>query len=262
MVWTGEGLYLFTGAAAMFEPAESLWRSLAYPPVTPSHPLTAAWTGTEVVLIGYQVHPPRFENNIFAVAYGPEGECCRRLPDPPIDLSYGRALWTGNRLLLIGGFEGGPRGAASSVGFAAYEPAADTWTTLDPAPLDGRRELSATWTGGSLIAVDYFLRAAEWNPESGWRTLPDVPVAQAQCFPRTTTIEGGVFVWYCRQAAMYDTAAEQWIPIATPDLDPHAVSTSCLPVAAQDVVLMWCGNGDGAEPFFWEIDPDATEARS
>ena len=120
--------------------------------------------------------------------------------------------------------------------------------------------MTAAWTGTSLLAIDYHLNSARWQPGSGWTRLPSLPFEFAACFPQATSIGDTVFVWYCRQAALYDTATESWQRIPTPEIDPHAVSTSCLPVAAATTVLMWCGNGDGSEPFFWEIDPSQTLA--
>lgn len=256
--WTGREAFVFTGATALYSLEQDRWRSLADPPVSPSHPLAAAWTGREVILVGYEQHPPHFADNVFAVAYGPEGRCCRRLPDPPIDLSYGHLIWTGDDLLLIGGFRAADD-SEDTIEFAAYDPDRDTWTELPPPPLSGGGEVAASWTGASLIAVDYNLQTARWQPESGWSRLPKVPFEFASCFPRTAAIGTTVFVWYCRNAALYDQAGEVWLQIAAPELDPHAVSTSCLPIAATATVLMWCGNGDGAEPFFWEIDPTAVE---
>ncbi len=247
-VWTGDELFVFTGAAAMYQPATDLWRQLAYPGVTPSHPLAAAWTGSEIVVIGYEVHPPEASDALFATAYGPRGECCRPLPPPPIHVTYGQAVWTGEHVLLVGGFA--PDDIAM---LAAYDPVAATWLELEPPPLSGADRLAATWTGDRLVVVDRHLDSAAWTPEDGWRALGRAPIEPAGCFPQTAAADGRVFLWYCRQAAVLDGGT--WVPVQVPAMDPHAVSTSCRPEPAGGEILMWCGNGDGAAPFFWRFDP-------
>jgi hypothetical protein len=62
------------------------------------------------------------------------------------------AVWTGKRLLLVGGQTGcaGCPGAFARRGLV-YDPKADRWSSLPPAPLRGRLDSAVVWTGGSLI---------------------------------------------------------------------------------------------------------------
>ena len=100
--------------------------------------------------------------------------------------------------------------------------------------------------------IDAALDAAVWNPDAGWLSLPELPFAERGCYPRAIPFANSVFVWHCRDAAWLDPASETWIDVATPELPSHTVSTSCLPVATTSTILLWCGNGDGSPPLFFE----------
>jgi hypothetical protein len=241
------------------DPDQAAWGSASFAPVVPKHQIAATWTGDEVIAVGYGEDPGLPWDNTFAVAVDPDSGCCRSVPPPPIDLTYGDVFWTGDHVLLIGGLERHVEAASATPGFARYDPRSDTWTELEAPPLDGARELTAAWTDQGLVVVDWLMRSAVWNEGTGWQALAKAPFEFRECFPQAVTVGEVVFVWYCRQAALLDTSTWVWTPIATPQLDPHAVSTSCQPVAADDAVLMWCGNSP-AEPMFWQINPQATIA--
>jgi hypothetical protein len=222
----------------------------------PSNQLAATWTGNEIIGVGYETYTASSRDNTFTVGMTPGEDCCRTLSPPPIDLSYGHAFWTGEDVLLIGGLARHVETTSSRPGFARYDPDTDVWTELDPPPLDGARGLTAAATDEGIVVIDWLMRTALWN-EAGWETLTDAPFEFHGCFPQAVTVGDVVFVWYCRQAALLDTSTGRWSLVAAPQLDPHAVSTSCQPVAADQRVLMWCGNNPAA-PMFWEIDPVAT----
>ena len=257
--WTGDKLVAFAEGVSAIDPDDGVWDSASYPPTVPSHQLAAAWTGDEVIGVGYGEDPGVPWDNTFAVAVTPGDTCCRSVPPPPIDLTYGQAFWTGEHVLLIGGLERHVETASAMPGFARYDPRSDAWTELERPPLDGARELSAAWTDKGLVVVDWLMRSAIWDNENGWQRLQNAPFEFHECFPQAVAVGDVVFVWYCRQAAILDTSTLQWTLVATPELDPHAVSTSCQPVTANELVLMWCGNSPAA-PMFWEIDPGATVA--
>lgn len=50
-------------------------------------------------------------------------------------------MWTGTRLLLLGGVRNG----------LAYDPKADRWSAIPAAPLPRRLVPTAVWTGHSLL---------------------------------------------------------------------------------------------------------------
>ena len=60
------------------------------------------------------------------------------------------AVWTGSRLLLWGGTTS-PGGTVVPRHGLAYDPRTNRWSPLPQAPLAGRLQPTAVWTGRSLI---------------------------------------------------------------------------------------------------------------
>jgi hypothetical protein len=61
------------------------------------------------------------------------------------------AVWTGKRLLLWGGETGTPGDFVIPPHGLAYDPKADRWSPLLQAPLKGRLDPLAVWTGHAMI---------------------------------------------------------------------------------------------------------------
>ncbi|MGH8976398.1 MAG: hypothetical protein ACRD0C_24685, partial [Acidimicrobiia bacterium] len=75
--------------------------------------------------------------------------------DPFLD---GKAMaWTGNRVVLWGGgrYNGDADAPPSEVprdpDGMAYDPAADRWTPLPPAPIPARARTRGVWTGAEFV---------------------------------------------------------------------------------------------------------------
>jgi hypothetical protein len=82
-------------------------------------------------------------------------------------------IWTGRRLLMWGGTtsrESAARLVTPSRGLR-YDPRVDRWATLPPAPVPGRFEPVAAWTGRALIVVGGYVVNAP--PASGTRVFSD-----------------------------------------------------------------------------------------
>jgi hypothetical protein len=166
--WTGRELVIVGGAgasgsplraAAAYDPTSDTWRRIA--PVPEARlGATAIWDGHEILLVGGSA-PPRggtpAPSAAVGFAYDPATNRWRRLPP----MAYGRfvepgrvdasMVWTGTRLLLWGGpvYRGGtfylaPHGLA-------YDPGANRWSVLPQAPLLGRLDPAAVWTGHALL---------------------------------------------------------------------------------------------------------------
>lgn len=117
------------------------------------------------------------------------------------------AVWTGSEVIFWGGGEAKPSDSADfvwpQVGLA-YDPAADSWRRVSPAPIKGRQGHSAIWTGTEMVV---------WGGDRGGRSLKD--------------------------GAAYDPATDQWRRIARPagDVarrDHHAVWTG-------EEMIVWSG---------------------
>jgi hypothetical protein len=150
--WTGRELIAVSGSlAAAFRP-RSGWRALPQPPEA-RRGASAVWDGYELLVVGGNDAPA------IGLAYDPSSNSWRRLA--PMDSGRARSavVWTGKRLLLWGGETGSPGGFGIPPHGLAYDPRADRWSPLPQAPLQGRLDPVAAWTGRSLIV---------WGGESGF----------------------------------------------------------------------------------------------
>ncbi|HKY77398.1 MAG TPA: hypothetical protein VJS45_14720 [Acidimicrobiia bacterium] len=141
-------------------------------------------------------------------------------------------MWTG-RLLVAWGGQAADGHEASANG-AAYDPAADRWDVLPPAPITGRFGTSAVWTGKEVLfwggqdgSAAIFADGAGYDPAAReWRALPAAPIGArtghqavwmgsemvvwggfGQCCPNDSVIDDPA-------AAAYDPVADRWRRIA------------------------------------------------
>jgi N-acetylneuraminic acid mutarotase len=129
--------------AAAYEPATDSWRRIARPPVPGG---TAVWDRRELLVVGGGA------NGRSALAYAPTANRWRRLAPLPSRRFQVAILWAGTRLLLWGGSStAGAAPPVMSPHGLAYDPRANRWSTLPRAPLAGRLEPSAVWTGRSMV---------------------------------------------------------------------------------------------------------------
>ncbi len=159
----------------------------------------------------------------------------RHIAEPPIPRAGGMATaWTGRLLVAWGGGSGGGGNWQSSAAGAAYDPTADRWETLPPAPVPGRIGASAVWTGREVLVWGgqagpdtIFADGAAYDPEAKrWRTLPPAPTGprtghQAVWTGHEMVVWGGYgrccpidSVIHDPAAAAYDPATNRWRRIA------------------------------------------------
>jgi spore germination protein GerM len=142
--WTGRELIAVSGSlAAAYRPADG-WRALPQLPEA-RQGASAVWDGHELLVIGGDDAPA------IGLAYDPRANSWHRLA--PMDSGRARSavVWTGRRLLLWGGETGSPGAFGTPPHGLAYDPRADRWSPLPQAPLQGRLDPVAAWTGRSLI---------------------------------------------------------------------------------------------------------------
>jgi hypothetical protein len=141
--WTGTELIVWGEPAASdgtphpvgvaFNLRTGTWRTIAPSPLSNGTPV--AWTGNEMIVWG---------SSTDGAAYDPEADTWRTLPDAPFSSSDAAAVWTGNEVVVLGGFD-------YPVNAAAYDPATDEWRSLvDP---EGYLVAGPVWTGTSVLAV-------------------------------------------------------------------------------------------------------------
>jgi hypothetical protein len=246
--WTGDALFVYTTSAAWYLPAADTWKAIVDPAIADLDVVAAAWTGDQLVVLG-AAEDPDTPSRAYSLGSPADAICCRRLAAPPFGADHGVLVPTDDGALFIGGHNSRSDEAPF---FAAYRPVTDTWIELEPPPLVDGPGLDATWSQGMLVAMDHTLASAWWTPADGWHALPDLPFQARGCYPRSIAFDDSVFVWHCRDAAWLVPESGRWTTIATPELPSHTVSTSCLPLATESTVLLWCGNGDGSTPLLFE----------
>ena len=142
--WTGDELVVVSGSrAAAYDPTRG-WRTLPPPPEARDG-ASVVWDGSEVLVVGGNDAPTQ------GFAYDPKAKTWRRLAPMDSGRAHAAAVWTGKRLLVWGGETGKPGSFVIPPHGLAYDPRADRWSPLPQAPLRGRVDPLAVWTGHALI---------------------------------------------------------------------------------------------------------------
>lgn len=162
--WTGRELILFlsrydvdgklrpasVATAAAYDPASDRWRRLAQLPWHPQggYPVgSGVWDGRELLVFGAGASARS------AYAYDPATNRWRTLASLPGPRVGGIGVWTGSRLLVVGGQNlGATRYLRDGV---AYDPHADRWTRLPAMPLRKLGGAVGFWTGRQLIVSNH-----------------------------------------------------------------------------------------------------------
>jgi hypothetical protein len=120
----------------------------------------------------------------------------------------------------------------------AYTPATNRWHLLAPFPLSPQAS-AVTASGGRMVAWDYALDAASYDPRADrWTRLPRLPLRGGECYPTSTSVARVVIGWYCGIGATFDMRTGTWHrlrpPATAPPLDqPVATADSALFLGAR-----------------------------
>ena len=140
--------------AAAYDPTSDKWRRIASPPEI-RQGATVVWDGREVLVVGGAAvarggKPPPLARTGFA--YNPATNRWRKLPPMDSGRMNFAAVWTGRHLFVWGGREDAGAGEPliPSHGLV-FDPRANGWSPLARAPLVGRLDPTAVWTGRSMI---------------------------------------------------------------------------------------------------------------
>lgn len=164
---------------------ELAWKALPTEGAPEARRLHASvWTGREMLVWGGML-PKAGTLAGDGAAYDPNTDTWRPMSTTgaPSPRHSHRAVWTGSKMLVWGGFEAG--GYALRGG--AYDPETDTWSEIPEPPIGGRTRHSAAWTGtefviwGGLDAAGPLGDGARFDlAKSSWEKLPsDGPSARA-----------------------------------------------------------------------------------
>ncbi|MDY7086958.1 MAG: hypothetical protein SYR96_17795, partial [Actinomycetota bacterium] len=88
-----------------------------------------------------------------AYAYRPATNRWRRLPPLEVGRSAHVAVWTGSRLIVWGGYTRGAVNAEPTkpAHGLILDPVAGRWSPMPQAPIHGRRDATAFWTGSRML---------------------------------------------------------------------------------------------------------------
>ncbi len=261
IVWGGFGDHAVVEAAA-YQPVTDTWRPIADAPISPrwwGHSTT--WTGTEMIIWGNR---PGESAEPVGAAYDPAVDTWRVLPASPVgNRTWHSAVWTGEELIIWGGqsFADGARAEYLSDG-AAYEPVSDTWRLISAAPIGGRWQHTAVWTGATMIiwggaasdeSLDALADGAIYDPASdSWSTLAPSPIA-ARNEHAAFWVDGSMIIWGGHErtsgsswaqfsdGAVYDPATGSWTPL--PDAPAAGTLTTTPSIWTGEHLLYW-GQGN------------------
>ncbi len=167
--------------------AHGRWRVLPRSPLGRRANGTVVWTGQELLEAGGET-PGRSGDGVGgtlqtgAAAFDPGTGTWRTIAALPNTSLAVNALpvWTGSGLFLLA--QAQSPAASSPARAAVYDPAADSWSSTPPAPVDAPSAGgAAVWSGGRVviatIAGDFVhatrLASAAYDPAAGeWSTIP------------------------------------------------------------------------------------------
>lgn len=173
------------------------------------------------------------------------------------------AVWTGTKMVVWGGYGGGPPSAQLGDG-AAYDPVANTWTTLAAGP-SAREGHTAVWTGSEMLVWGGEgptgtgrSDGMRWNPATGaWSAMKASPLSGRKATDAVWTgtkmiVFGGegnacpaklssTDVWgYCGDGAAYDPSTDTWTMLPSAPIDARAYANA---VAAGPLAIFLHGHG-------------------
>jgi len=246
-VWTGREMLVWGGAGcqgactgqdirphadgAAYDPSTDTWRVLPPSPLAARVGALAVWTGRELIVWG-GMDGERFVAD--GAAFDPAANRWRSLALSPLAGRFSAPMgtvfqvpgvWTGTEMLVWGQGAGVDSPDADLPAGAGYDPAADRWRLLAPAPVAPRIAVPV-WTGHEMLVwggqsgPGYFDDGAAYDPATDrWRTLPASPLAARFTFAVWSGAQ--MLVWGGESSdrafddgAAYDPAADRWLPLA------------------------------------------------
>lgn len=276
-VWTGREMLVWGGAScqggcagrdlqphadgAAYDPSTDTWRPLPRSPLAARMGALAVWSGRELIVWGGKAGEGFVADG---AAFDPAANRWRSLPPSPLAGRLGTppgtvaqvpGVWTGTEMLVWGEGAGIDSPGEDLPAGAAYDPAADRWRVLAPAPVPPRIAVPV-WTGREMVVwggqsgVRYFDDGAAYDPVADrWRPLPAAPLAARFTFAVWSGAE--MLVWGGESwdrafddGAAYDPAADRWRRLAP---SPMAARRGFAQVWTGEEMVVWGGAPGGGD---------------
>jgi N-acetylneuraminic acid mutarotase len=169
----------------------------------------------------------------------------------PLARYYHTAIWTGNEMIVWGGYDGTQTGDLNTGG--KYNPSTNSWTATSTANAPGGREShTAVWTGSEMIVwggvrgtpagPTYFATGGKYNPEAEttWTNTSTINAPGGRSSHTAVWTGSEMIVWggepgalvsggrYCAQGGPTPTPTPtptpfrgRWSPTPRPRPTPH-----------------------------------------
>ncbi len=235
------------------------WRTIDDGPLGDRAGHTGVWTGREVIFWGSSNAASQNDG----AAYDPEADTWHLIAGSPLEPRRDHvSVWTGDEMIIWGGITGRDRVRFARDG-AAYDPDADRWRPIAPAPIPpqavaepGPNVTEAVWTGREMLVWNG-LRGAAYDPAADyWRRIgrpPSPPrdptgTDSAVWTGEELVVWGGVRdgVQFLETGAAFDPKSSQWRLLPESPLkgrDRHASAWT------GDAMLIWGGCCQGTRYF-------------
>ena len=185
------------GGVAAYEPHTRVWRALEAPEFLGAG-RSAVWTGDEILAWrqGLALDPSTGDVRHFKPLEIDEGSTSSLI----------QAHWTGRELLVMGG-----------ASLHRYSPETDVWDRLESPPIGVIAQASA-WTGERLLAVNYSMEAALFDPVTGeWTRIESMPLRFMEAIPATSSSDTLTIVRMALSIAALD--GETWVAVPDPVME-------------------------------------------
>ncbi len=255
-VWTGQRMWIWGGAdenadmeyarqGILFDPTDAQW-TISHASWIPEGRInaTAVWTGSQVAIWGGFTRslPGYFADGAL---YDPQTDVWTPMSntDAPVGRYNHVAVWTGNRMLIWGGY--GADGAETSGG--GYDPVADRWSPISNTGAPSLKNGVAVWPGRAMLVWDGS-SGGGYDPVSDtWRPINPEGAPSARGLPTAVWTGTRMIVWggylagaYFQDGAIYDPASDSWTPLPL-DGAPSA-RRGHTAVWTGDRMLIWGGS--------------------
>ncbi|MCI0679448.1 MAG: hypothetical protein L0Z63_10460 [Actinobacteria bacterium] len=271
VVWTGSEVIVWGGHTtdlsrpindgAAFNPGTGQWRTIAAPPIGGMTWHFAAWSGTEMLVVGASG----------AAAYNPRDDSWRMLTDPPLEIprpddrfaSRSEYAWSGSHIYVW---------SPISDELTRFDLAGDEWEVMEGPGLDvdqakiladGKRLLvfGTRWPGSSVGPATTELLSAEYIADA-WHRLPLIDFATNQAGniadPGTAIfVRDSILVWgdpsSSPGAARLLRTDGTWDTAPPPPIDENLLHPRPIPLDDGRVLAL----SEGGQAAIWEPDLNA-----
>jgi hypothetical protein len=211
------------------------WEPIPAAPIASRWSAAAAWTGSELVVLGGNDERQAFRDG---ASFDPASSTWEKLPEAPgPEIQGSVAVWTGRELIFWGGEDGGG-GHEQPYRGRAYDAATRRWRTLPPAPSWSLGNHTAVWTGTEMLVWGGVPAvsgpgpvAAAYDPATDeWKKIPSGPLGSRH---------GHAAVWTGEEMVVWGGYSQDGSPVEGPDAaayDPETRSWRALPDSPLDPV--------------------------